>query len=245
MCYAKPGPRCSSHARTDLKNAQVAMASAQSLMDAAHTVAQTEASPKTRAHNRRDYERLVDEFCRAKDAFIAAREAYEATPEGIAGLKDDLAARRYELGSTHIDTDQQYQDLMYRLRIGQSVRARQLAAFKKQHGDTASAPEGVVEDEAEAAAPPPPCTCIDYHYEGTCGHLEEHVETAPRSHLFPSNTGGRGPHARPASERSTGPQPGSEHTGSPLVDGPLLGGLEQPDPGPARRRSLISRLFTG
>lgn len=230
------------------------MASAQSLMDAAYAVAQTEASPKARVQNRRDYERLVDEFCRAKDAFIAAREAYEATPEGIAGLKDDLAARRYELGSTHIETDQQYQDLMYRLRIGQSIRARQLAAFKKQHGDAAPPPEGAAEDEAEAAAPPPPCTCIDYHYEGTCGHLEEHVETAPRSHLSPPNTGDRDPHARPsarqpspepASELATGSQPGSEHIGSPLVDGPLLGGLEQPDPGPARRRSLISRLFTG
>lgn len=250
MCYARPGPRCSSHARADLKDTQATLASAQSLLDAAAALVQSDATPRLHNQHQRDYTRLFDEYVQAKDAFTAARDTYEATPEGIAGLKDDLAARRYELGGTDTDNDPQYQDLLFRLQLGQSQRARQLADYKHAHGDTAPPPDGDVEDEDEAAAPPPPCTCIEYHYEGSCAHLEEHVETVPRNRL-PHHTGPRDAPATTSTTASTAPSvhpmalPTHTH-GSALASGPLAATApERPDPGPARRRSLIARLFNG
>lgn len=205
MCYSSPGPRCSAHARADLKNAQLAEAATLALLDAANDVEDritnrlggghrnglsdtpppVEGSLADDKQRRDDYSRLVDDYWRAKDALARAREVYESTPEGIAGLKDELVARQQELDGA-VENDRTYQDLAYRLHIGQDSRARQMAAYKAKHGSNAPAPEGDLEDEDEAAAPPPPCTCIEYRYQSTCVHVANKVAHI-RRRLLPTS----------------------------------------------------------
>lgn len=60
MCYAKPGPRCSKHAREALQRAEAAV----------------EVAPNAHA------------FIRAREDAAAAQDAYNRTPEGIKALRD-------------------------------------------------------------------------------------------------------------------------------------------------------------
>lgn len=205
MCYASPGPRCSSHARAELKRTQLAEASALALVEAvskAEDQRLTDRLGPATGHRADHYSQLLDDYWRAKEAAATAREAYETTPEGIAGLKDELDARQQELdGATNNDAT--YQDLAYRLAIGQATRARQLADYKTTHGTNAPTPDGDLEDEAEAAAAPPPCTCIEYRYQSTCAHVTSKVAHARRRLLPTSHEASLDAHAAAATYHKT------------------------------------------
>jgi hypothetical protein len=212
MCYASPGPRCSSHARADLKSAQSAEASALTLLEAASNLVQrlntrlgdtldaNHADKRERERQEDDYGRHLDDYWRAKENLIRAREVYETTPEGIAGLKDELVARQQHLDGA-IEDDADYQDLAHRLHVGQETRARQLAAYKATHGANAPEPDGGLEDEEEAAAAPPPCTCIEYRYQSTCAHVANKVAHTRRRLLPTSNEAALDAHAAAATFR--------------------------------------------
>lgn len=205
MCYASPGPRCSSHARSELKRTRLAEASALALVEAVSNAKDqrlTDRLGPATGHRADHYSQLLDDYWRAKEATAAAREAYETTPEGIAGLKDELDARQQELDGA-INNDATYQDLTHRLAIGQATRARQLADFKTAHGANPPTPDGGLEDEAEAAAAPPACTCIEYRYQSTCAHVANKVAHARRRLLPTSHEAALDAHAAAATYHKT------------------------------------------
>ena len=201
MCYASPGPRCSSHARTDLKTAQMAASAANALLDVAATDQLPEhgALPAVRV-NANNYSRLTDDYFRTQEALDRARQIYESTPEGIAGLKDDIAERRQALNGDVVN-DETYHNLTDRLAAGQQARARQLAAFKAAHPANPPTPGGGTEDETEAAAAPPPCTCIEYRYRTTCAHVGNKIAHARRLLLPTSHEASLDAHSAAATFR--------------------------------------------
>lgn len=211
MCYAKPGPRCTAHARTALAAAIVerdhmmeaiktpeakAMQGQMWKANTAWKIARHEATGEypTRQEEgewiaTQPYEQQYG--ARAKDchpALADAQDDYDATPGGIAEMKDRLAGLEAEHGDRVLAIPA-YINTQVRLERAQQRRATQLEAYKTTQialGKAVAPEPAQAEDEEAAAAPPPPCSCIEYRYQSDCVHLGARVEHA-RIHYLPTS----------------------------------------------------------
>lgn len=210
MCYAKPGPRCTAHAKKALEAAIIERDAA---MEALHS---PEGKAASKAHMdacRVERERLIaagtpwtrDEEREWLDAqpyrqqygirasashpaLEDAQDDYDATPGGITDMKARLAGLEDEHGD-RVLTVPLYINTQVRLNRAQQRRATQLETYKATEValDKAATHEpDAVEDEEEAAAPAPPCSCIEYRYQSDCAHLNARVEQA-RVHYLPTS----------------------------------------------------------
>lgn len=212
MCYAKPGPRCSAHAKKELDRARTereeahAIAGDKALRESywADKAAEKERYTQETGgewtyevdkqyYQQHSYGKVMERSIEALDALNAAEAAYDATPAGMAELKATMAQRQEAVGDDVL-TDSDYQIAKTRLARGQQTRRDQLEAHQQVlvlTGKAAAAPPStdghVVEDEDAALAPPPPCTCIEYRYQSDCSHLSARVEAA-RKTLLPTST---------------------------------------------------------
>lgn len=213
MCYAKPGPRCSSHAKRDYDNAVAER-------DASHSVVgfKTEAYAQFRADDNariaaaraegldnRAINEASEEFYRAHpygqamkrsiDALDRLREAeanYDATPRGMAELRDQMAAREEAVGD-EVFTDHEFAMAKNRLERGQQRRLDQMEAYKQVHQAMpwtnpkfADVDGDGVDAEAETTTPAPMCSCIEYRYQSDCTHVRERTVKA-RQTLLPTS----------------------------------------------------------
>lgn len=191
MCYAKPGPRCSTHAKQSLDKATVAATAAEKNCRAVgdqctrdgvdmagyylpeHPVGAAMAAERD-----------------AREAVHRAREAYDATPEGIKALKEQMAALEDQWGNKVL-TVHAYGDAKGRLERGQQTRRDQMDAYKQVHQATPWAHQHATGDtaeaETEAMSPPPKCSCITYRYQSDCEHISGRTEQT-RKDLLPTST---------------------------------------------------------
>lgn len=178
MCYAAPGPRCSSHARKDLDKATAAAQTARAAFEEAHDALRSIQSREEAMKARQDkkFQTLKNAAWAAEDAARSAQDVYDTTPAGIQALKDEAAQIEADFGpmvpGVNVDPRDAIADVFGRLDHAQATRAAQLAAYKDSRKAT-STPDMVdsPEDEAAAAAPRPLCTCIDYKYKQACTHV--------------------------------------------------------------------------
>lgn len=226
MCYAKPGPRCSAHAKKELDRARTERAEAQSacrapgFQDTYWAAKEVEKARVTEAgsewtrdvdakfYEAHPYGKAMARSIAALHALNDAEAAYDATPAGMAELKATMARRQETVGN-NVLTDSDYQIAKSRLARGQQARRDQLEAHQQVLALTGRAPatppsaDGhVVEDEEAALAPPPPCTCIEYRYQSDCSHLSARVEAARKTLLPTSREASLRLHSAVVQERS-------------------------------------------
>lgn len=191
MCYAKPGPRCSTHAKQALNQANVAATDAQGHYRTVSDQCTRDGVDMTGYHlPTHPVGAAMAAERDAREAVHRAREAYDATPDGIKALKEQMAALEDKWGNKVL-TVHAYIDTKERLERGQQTRRDQMEAYKQVHqatpwvhqhatGDTAEA-------ETEAMSPPPECSCITYRYQSDCEHLSGRTEQT-RKDLLPTST---------------------------------------------------------
>jgi len=182
MCYAAPGPRCSTHAHATLLRAEQAYADAQSAYDAACATNPDAAAIMNQGTYHPGLFPLWSDRKQAKSAVADARSAYDATPAGIRELKAQAAALQERLGSAAGD-DSQHQRIITRITGGQQRRATALTAYKAVHGTPAASTADDAAEEQAAQEPVALCTCIAYRYKQTCEHLDAAADTARRKYL--------------------------------------------------------------
>lgn len=191
MCYAKPGPRCSTHARQSLDKATAAVEAAKQHVRAVGDQCQRDGVDMSGYY--KPAHPVGAAMAAERDARQAAHEAqqaYDATPAGITALKDTIAALEDEHGAGVL-TRADYTEAKERLERGQTTRRDQKEAYAQVHQAApwaGSRPTGdSAEDEAAAEAPAPACSCITYRYQNDCEHLTARVEQA-RKDLLPTST---------------------------------------------------------
>ena len=196
MCYAAPGPRCSGHARKDLRLAQEKVDRLRGSMVGGLTP--TVGMGETR-----------DALVAAELELRRAEEEFESTPAGIAALKGKAAVLADWVGSGGVDETGEYARLAARIEVGQRRRAEQLTAYKKATaGKVASVDDGTMgdsaADEAAAVIPAPRCACITYEYKGECEHVRDLSAEEARLSLVPTTAeASRWLHEAHAEARST------------------------------------------
>lgn len=228
MCYAKPGPRCTAHAKKALVAATVERDTMMSLLRTPEVEAirkqmwvdnaawkqawQTERGEYPTREQEREwidaqpYEQQYGSRAKACHPALAdARDAYDATPGGIADMKAKLAALEEHHGDAVL-TVPEYVNTQGRLAAAQKRRADQLAAFKEVQAALGNAsepePSEAGEDEASAAAPAPPCACIEYRYQGDCSHLSARIAKARATFIPTSHDASLGLHAARSRRRA-------------------------------------------
>lgn len=198
MCYAKPGPRCSTHAKVALDRARANLEAAQERRreQAAfvHSMTLEERRPFLDDPNG-DYRASIRGLDMANEALVVAENDYDATPAGMTALKQQMADLEEQHGRTEAREGTPYTNLATRLERAQETRRNQMEAYKAIHqaepwtdsraqGDDAAT-------EAAAMAPPPDCTCITYKYKGDCEHVSPQLSAqeieATRRDLLPTS----------------------------------------------------------
>jgi hypothetical protein len=123
VCYPKPGPRCSTHARARLATAQERLNEALLRLDAVHVASAmgtgTDAEYLTASRAKEQ----------AEDEMLAAQSVYDSTPAGQRALEDEIAASSPgSISAVEART---------RLAAGQAARAEKLAAYRAATGKDA------------------------------------------------------------------------------------------------------------
>lgn len=224
MCYAKPGPRCTSHARATLQRAIAERAEAHAAVEGlyeqykiddkadvdavyAETGEIRDIDRSNAFYTAHPYGVATRRSIDALDALNKAQAEYDATPGGIADLKAEIAAVEEAEGDGAL-ASHAHQNLTRRLTRGQEARRDQLEHYNAVHGQNpssvASAAPGhdAVEDEVAAQAPPPPCSCIEYRYKNDCSHISARIEGARKAILPNSQEASLELHAARSRHRS-------------------------------------------
>lgn len=195
MCYAKPGPRCSTHARAALDKARADLAVAEDTRREQSNFLQTMPLEERRPFlddPDGDYRKSVRNLDLAHEALVAAENGYDATPAGMTALKEQMAGLEEQWGRTTARESVPYTNLADRLERAQETRRNQTEAYRAIHGATRPAADEVDDPAAEAAAmaPAPACTCITYRYQSDCEHvspqLSAHEVEQVRKDLLPT-----------------------------------------------------------
>jgi hypothetical protein len=196
MCYAKPGPRCSTHAKASLDKAHADLAVANETRNAQSKFMQTMPLEERRPFLNDpdgDYRKSIRNLDHAHEALVAAENGYDATPAGMTALKEQMAALEEQRGRIQARESVPYTNLAQRLERAQETRRNQMEAYKAIHGTATPATGETVDDaaaEAAAMAPPPACMCITYKYQSDCEHvspkLSAHEVEQARKDLLPT-----------------------------------------------------------
>lgn len=191
MCYAKPGPRCSTHARQSLDKANAALAAAaQHTLDVGDQCRRDGVNMSGYHKPEHPVGAAMAAERDARQAAHEAQQAFDATPAGITALKDQIAALEEQHGAGVL-TRNDYTEAQQRLTRGQATRRDQKEAYAQVHQAApwaGSRPAGdSAEDEAAADAPVPACSCITYRYQNDCEHLTARIEQA-RKDLLPTSS---------------------------------------------------------
>jgi hypothetical protein len=196
MCYAKPGPRCSTHAKASLEKARAVHAEAKVVSAEQHIFLMSlpleERRPLLDAPDgpsKRSRAGLES----ASEQLVVAENEFAATPAGMLDLKAQMADLEAKRGHGKAREDAAFRSLETRLERAQETRRNQMEAYRAIHGamhpeaGEVDAPE--VEDAAMAA--PVKCTCIDYKYQGDCEHASPKMSAAEvestRTDLLPTS----------------------------------------------------------
>lgn len=196
MCYAKPGPRCSTHAKASLDKARADLAVADDTRREQSKFLQTMTLDGRRPFlddPNGAYRTSIRDLDMANEAFVVAENGYDTTPAGMTALKEQMADLEEQWGRTTARESVPYTNLADRLERAQETRRNQTEAYKAIHGTTKPAAGEVVDDaavEAAAMAPAPDCTCITYKYQSDCEHvspkLSPHEVEQTRRDLLPT-----------------------------------------------------------